>query len=256
MGATMAIQRRPLAGLIVAIAVMCVARFAQGQATPPQPASASASQEAARRQFLESDRWRRARRDFDNWIATQRLYTADEVAAIRAKLAARIDTMSPGELQSFLEEMEDRLDVLTSPAAEEARQWVGQFLATARNAEEQLQAKRPDVLHMTASEIRAELERFQRQRASRQQAHAATANVRAAQVQSAQATQAARQQAQAQAQDARSRAAAGAQEQIQAPPPSQRANTSHATPLDNRPPYFYVSPWGTPIRWNPMLGQW
>jgi hypothetical protein len=199
----------------------------------------------ARREILESGRWRRAQRDFEDWLAVQQLYTQQEVAAIRRELKSRVERMSPVELEDFLVEMEDRLDVLHSPAAEDARGWVAQFLATARNAEEQVRAKRPDVMHMTAREIRAQLERFHAERGTRQQANAAFQRARAQQVQSAQATR-----PPATGSDSRSRAAANAQANVA---PADRPNfTPDSAVIDNRSPIYAISPWGTPIRWDPF----
>ena len=70
--------------------------------------------------------------------------------------------MSPAELEEFLKDMEERLEVLTSPEAEDARAWLEQFMAVARNPEQQLGMSRPDVLNMTASQVRLELQRLQK----------------------------------------------------------------------------------------------
>ena len=40
-----------------------------------------------------------------------------------------------------MQDMEERLEVLTSPEADEARQWLAHFFATRRNPEAQLRAQ-------------------------------------------------------------------------------------------------------------------
>ena len=224
--------------------------------TPPATAPSVANPDAGpRKKILQTPRWRPAIRDMDEWLSVQKLYSADEVARIRAEMAADVARMSPRELEEFLLDMEDRLDVLLSREAEDARLWVGQFLATARNAEQQLREKRPDVLNLSASEIRMELQRFQRRRASGQQSQAAFDSARAQRVQTAQGAQAASRQAQAQARDARARAADAAQANLQPPTSaSQLPNfTDPSAVIDSRPIYG-ISPWGTPIRWNAFHG--
>ena len=246
------VLRRPSAWTlaILVTAVGWLTLPARGQIAPPQNSLTSAvdPQEAARRKIMESDRWRRTRREFNEWLSVQRIYNPDEVAAMKAELTARIAKMSPGELENFMKETEEKLAVLASPDAEEARVWVSQFLSVARNAEEQLRNKRPDVMNMTASEIRHELQQFQQQRASRQQAQATFNQGRDLRVQSAQQVQASRTQSREQAQNRPSRAAT-----INVGGRSQYAPQRELRPAPIRTPLIYdVGPWGTPILWHPL----
>lgn len=213
--------------------------------SPAGAAAAPAAPEAARRQILESDRWRHTEQRLHEWLSVQKVYTPEEVTALEAEFASRVATMSPTELKSFLEDMEERLAVLTSPEAEEARLWLGQFMAVARNPEEQLGISRPDVLNMTASQVRHELQRLQQVRDSRLQAQAAFDRTRGIQAQAARDAQAAR--------------------QAKRSPPTNRANWPANTPRPRnqntqrrdplpppfRPPVYTLSPWGTPIIWHP-----
>jgi hypothetical protein len=164
--------------------------------------------------------------------------------------------MSPRELEKFLKDMEDRLAVLTSPEAEDARLWLAQFLAVARNPEAQLGRSRPDVLNMTASQIRQELLWLQQHRAARQQSQAAFQQGRALQKQAASQVHETTRQAQVQAAETRSRAAAEQLRSLYAPRPSDRKRHGEIIPPATGPPIYSVSPWGTPIYWHPMRGQW
>jgi hypothetical protein len=228
------------------------------QAQPAQTAAPSADQqESQRRQILESDRWQRMGRTLNEWLSIQQVYTAEQVATIRSELSARASQMTPRELEQFMHDMEERLEVLTSAQADEARQWLAHFFATRRNPEAQLRRSRPDVLNMTAGEIRQELQWLQQHRAGRQQTNAAYSQARALQQESAIAIQDARRQAQSQAAQSRSRAAANAQFRSQyAGSPQDRPNFSELRPAPVGTPIYSVSPWGTPIYWHPMHGQW
>ena len=146
--------------------------------------------------------------------------------------------------------MEERLSVLMSPEAEDARQWLGHFMAVARNPEQQLGRTRPDVLNMTAGQIRQELHWLQQTRAARQQAQAGFSQGRDVQAQAARDVHATRQQSREQGQN---RSAWPAHNP---PPPSQYAPTRDFVPLHLQPPIYSVSPWGHPIHWHPMRGQW
>jgi hypothetical protein len=152
--------------------------------------------------------------------------------------------------------MEDRLAVLTSPEAEDARLWLAQFLAVAKNPEAQLGRSRPDVLNMTAGQIRQELLWLQQHRAARQQSQAAFQQGRTLQKQAALGVHDARSQGQNQVAESRARAA------------SAQFRSEYSPSADGRPPFsdlrldtlgrpiYSVSPWGTPIYWHPMRGQW
>src|SRR4029079_21360 len=82
-------------------------------------------------------------------------------------------------------DMMDRLHVLLSPQAAEARQWLEQFFARTVNPEQQLGRYRPDVLNMNASQIRQELLWLEQHRASRLQAQAAFDRTRSLQAETA-----------------------------------------------------------------------
>jgi hypothetical protein len=210
---------------------------------PPQAvATATHEQQAAREEFLQGRRWRRAHQRFDRWLAIQQLYDADEVAAIKADFDQQVAEMPLAELEEFVEDLEDSLDVLLSPEADEARRWIAQFLSVqAKYSEEELRARRPDVLGMSADQIRGELERFHRRRAATREAQASFDRRRALQAQSAR-TAGAWQPPPRERTAARSR------------PPARPA--PYAPRRDPEPPFerprsrFLVDPAGNLIRWG------
>jgi hypothetical protein len=230
---------------------------AQGQTESPKTSTtAKEDSAAAREKVLESDRWKMIQRDWNHWLSIQQSYSGEEVAAIKSELATRIDNMSADQLEVFLQEMEDRLDVLLSPEAEEARDWLAQVLSVKRNPEEQRRRKRADVVNMTASEIRQELRRFQQQRAATAQSQAAFSRDRATRADIAQRHREDRRNSQAQAQQMRSRAAANMVYRSRyAPRPENRPNHSDFVLLDDSNPVYTIGPWGTPIRWDPLHGH-
>jgi TolA-binding protein len=220
---------------------------------PAAPAGATAANEAQRQQILQSDRWRAAVHGMEQWLSIQKIYTPQEVAVLRAQFKARIDRMSPAELQDQLTRIEEKLAVLSSPEAEDARRWLGQFLAVqAKYSDAQLRQMRPDIANMTAAQIRQELARFQARRGQMQGTQAATQQGRALQFQSAQNLQAQRRQAQ---DAARTQAAQSASTAASFPQPSQPPR-QQTVPVPIGPPIYTVGPWGNPILWDPMAGFW
>lgn len=240
---TLDFGRAPLVALALTL-VGPAASDAQNAAPPKAAGPADGAREAERQKILDSEPWREAERKLNEWLAIQQIYSPDEVAALRAELAARVAGMSPDALKAFLSESEERLAVLMSPDADEARQWIAQILAVARNPESQFGGPLPDVANMTAGEIRAELQRFQQRRSSRQQAQAAFDRDRQTLVQAARETNSARGGTLSQPRTA----ATFPEPQLHSPYAPQRE------PLRalRRPPVYRIGPWGEPIFWDPL----
>lgn len=123
------------------------------------PAPADDRDEASRRaELLASGRWRRAMHELDLWLETQPVYSADRVRGIKADLAARVATMSSYELEYLLDQLDEKLTVLDTAAAREARDWLGRYLAVmADDRRAALLADVPSVLDLSAAELAARL---------------------------------------------------------------------------------------------------
>jgi hypothetical protein len=241
----MALSRRR--ALLMALAFMAchgARALAQAQATPPAELAAV---DAERQKIVSSERWHQALRKWNEWLSVQKTYTPEQVSVLRADLNDSVATMSPKELETFLTDMEERLEVLMSPEAGEARQWIAQILAVARNPESQFGGPLPDVAHMSASQIRDELRRFQQQRAARQQSQAAFDRSRQRQVQAALDVHSARRDASS----AAPRTAATFPEP-QIPYRSPYAPLGPSRRAASGRPIYRIGPWGEPIFWDPM----
>lgn len=222
---------------------------AHAQEAAPSKAN-EATIDAGRRMILESDRWKRAYNSFNEWLAVQQVYTPEQAAQIKGEMRGRIEKMSPDELKQFLKEMEDRLHVLSSPEAADARTWLQQFFAVARNPEQQLGRQRPDVLNMSADEIRQEIEWVQQTREQRQRSQAAFNSARASQGRVA-----------ADMRDQRRQGMQGTPPNRNNWPANTPPNRSRYAPRREREPLpptpvHSVSPWGVPIFRYPHANWW
>lgn len=173
---------RPHAGRRVTAAAACgvlatahaiaMAQPAVLPSTQAAAAAAPASADDATRKatLMASERWRRAMFEFDQWLARQPVYTPAQVRKIRADLATRIETMSSFELEYLLDTLEGKLAVLESPAAEEARDWLGRYLAVmADRKRQEVLGEVPNVLDMSASELEAAVRRVEAKRTAVEQ---------------------------------------------------------------------------------------
>lgn len=237
--------RRP-AALLAAMALAAgsgAAMFAPAQEAAP--ASAPDAADAERQKILSSERWQTARKNWNNWLQVQQVYSADEVAALRHEINSRLATMSPSELNEFLTDMEERVVVLMSPEADEARAWVSQILAVARNPEAHFGGPLPDVGRMSAGEIRQELERFQRERAARRRSQEAFDRSRQRSVQAAIDSHNA-------AATVTPRTAATFREPTEPYHSPYAPRRVSRRPVSIAPPVYRFGPWGEPIRWHPL----
>jgi hypothetical protein len=172
------------------IAAACLLALLGGSSTAwgQEPAEARETAESAaqreRDEILAGRRWQSVRREFHDWLAVQEIYDADEVEQIKEDLDFHAHDMTAPELSQMIDDLEDRLDVLLSPEAAEARQWLGKFLSVqAKYSDDELRAKRPNVVNMSGAEIRREIEQLQRRRAGVQQSQSAFDRTRAAEIQ-------------------------------------------------------------------------
>lgn len=143
----------------------------------PRPGSdagdlAGAGEQHRKLQLLASDRWRRAMFEFNSWLDGQPVYSAAQVAAIRREMAGRIATMSSFELEYLLETMSAKLEVLETPAARDARGWLGRYLAVMSDAKRaEVLRNVPNVLDMSAAELEAAVQEVETKRAEVERRH-------------------------------------------------------------------------------------
>lgn len=155
------------------------------QPTAPEPAAAGSDRadlddRFRKAQLLGSDRWRRAVFELDAWLESQPVYTPAQARAIRADLDRRVAAMSSYEVEYLLDTLDAKLRILSSPAARDAREWLGRYLAVmADHRREEVLAEVPNVLDMTTAELVAGLGRLQAKRTAVEQQRRTTASGRA-----------------------------------------------------------------------------
>jgi len=158
-----------LAGVLLAMLALIAGA---GPAAEPPPASAATAagddeaDEARRKtEVLAGSRWRRAMHELNEWLATQPVYSPERVARIKRELATRVAGMTSYELEYLLDGLDEKLLILESPAAADAREWLGRYLAVmADERRAAVVANAPDLLEMSAAELTATLAEIEQQR--------------------------------------------------------------------------------------------
>jgi hypothetical protein len=155
------------------------------QPTSPEPAAAGSDRadlddRFRKAQLLGSDRWRRAVFELDAWLESQPVYSPAQARAIRADLNRRVAAMSSYEVEYLLDTLDAKLRILASPAARDAREWLGRYLAVmADHKRAEVLAELPNVLDLTTADLVTGLERLQAKRAAVEHLRRTTASGRA-----------------------------------------------------------------------------
>jgi hypothetical protein len=148
-------------------------------------APADASDAAKKAAILDSQRWRRAIFELNEWFSVQPFYDKKQVEEIKANLSKRVAAMSSSEVQFMLDDMDAKFQILDSKPAQEARAWLGHYLSVIsdRRREEVLKDM-PNLATMTAAQLSQEIGKIQRKRGIIAAEQAASDRTRTSQVDS------------------------------------------------------------------------
>ena len=125
-------------------------------------ASAAASDLSEKAEILNSPEWRRAIFELGQWFETQQIYPPKRVAELKRDFNSRVAGMSAYELRYLLDDLNEKIAVMDSPEAREARAWVGQYLSTISGGRRsKLLASTPDITKMSAAQLAHEISRLE-----------------------------------------------------------------------------------------------
>jgi hypothetical protein len=130
------------------------------------PAQTVATSDAEQKTtILESDCWRRAMFERNEWLRVQSVFSPDEVARIKADFADRVDQMSAKELQFVLSDLEAKFRILDSREAREVRAWLGNYLSIISDRRrDELLKMIPDFATMNSVQLQQTIDRLGQRR--------------------------------------------------------------------------------------------
>jgi hypothetical protein len=129
-------------------------------AAPTDELAGEVSSDPAKQAILDSKEWREVRRALQEWLSVQKIYSPQELKAMKAQIDSEIAKMTAPELQDFLDDMRDKVNVLLSKEGDEARSWLAQYLAVKVVSKQEWDKMRPDVLNMTSQQLKERLEQL------------------------------------------------------------------------------------------------
>ena len=125
---------------------------------------------ARKADIMHGAQWQRAIAELGNWLTTQTVYTAAEVRRIKVRFNEQVAAMSSYEIEYLLDSVEQKMRLLDTPEARDAKAWLGEYLSAMSDAR-RAQALRtvPNLLDMNAAQLWEEIQRIDRKRAALQQ---------------------------------------------------------------------------------------
>ncbi len=168
------------------------------EATPTDP---DTSETETREQILQSPRWKKLVQRFDAWMSVQELYTEGQTAELVRELTKKVESLTAPQLEAFIDQTEQQLDVLMSQEATAARADLRVATMEFRQKMFARNGMMPNVFGMSVEQLKQELANFQARRASSAVANAEFNRSREQQVAEIQANNRAQQQLQMQARD-------------------------------------------------------
>jgi hypothetical protein len=128
------------------------------------PPAATKDGAANRSQILASPAWREAMEGFNEWLSAQQIYPRSEIPRVRSQALDQINKMSVGQLQFFLQDMQQKLTLINSQAAYKAQANILYNLNVASDAyAAKLRTQLPNLVTMTAEQVKQALVDLQQQ---------------------------------------------------------------------------------------------
>lgn len=174
---TMTSWRRALSVLVIAGATLGT-DFSRTVAADAAPNGCDLVRKA---DIMHGVQWQRAIAEFGGWLTTQTVYPPAEVRRIKVRFNEQVAAMSSYEIEYLLDSVEQKMRLLDTPEARDAKAWLGEYLSAMSDARRAQELRNvPNVLDMTAAQLWEEILRIDRKRGAlqqRQQGVAARQNV-------------------------------------------------------------------------------
>ena len=114
--------------------------------------------------------WQRAVDELGGWLATQRVYTPADVRRIKVRFNEQVAAMSSYELEYLLDSVDQKMRLLDTPEARDAKAGLGEYLSAMSDARRAQELRIvPNLLDMNAAQLWEVIQRIDRKRVSLQQ---------------------------------------------------------------------------------------
>lgn len=120
--------------------------------------------------IMHGAQWQRAIAELGGWLATQTVYPPAEVRRIKVRFNEQVAAMSSYEIEYLLDSVEQKMRLLDTPEARDAKAWLGEYLSAMSDARRARELRNvPNLLDMNAAQLWEEIQRIDRMRGGLQQ---------------------------------------------------------------------------------------
>jgi hypothetical protein len=163
------VLRRHLAWALVASLALIQADRCGAAALDTDPAGVGCDL-VRKADIMHGAQWQRAVAELGGWLATQTVYTPAEVRRIKTRFNEQVAAMSSYELEYLLDSVDQKMRLLDTPQARDAKAWLGEYLSAMTDAR-RAQALRdvPNLLDMSAAQLWEQIQQIDRKRATLEQ---------------------------------------------------------------------------------------
>lgn len=119
------------------------------------------AQQTDRDKILNSADWKQTMQDLDQWASVQQIYDKTHIAKLRQQLEKQTKELPVGELLDYLKQIQQKLKILQSQEARDARKWLDETFAVAAPAyAEKIRSELPDIATLTPAQLQLQLDQY------------------------------------------------------------------------------------------------
>jgi hypothetical protein len=127
--------------------------------------SSSSDRSSPARDIRASESWQKTMNGLDEWFSVQPIYNRQEVDAIKSDLSRRLEEMSSEELGAFQQGLDAKLEMVLGPEGRDILGWVAaSWAAASPSYRKKLDVHYPDLMKLTAAQLREQLDLLERKR--------------------------------------------------------------------------------------------
>lgn len=166
-------------GLVLLLSLHVASMGRALRAEEPSKDDGPAAQDAV----FNTPAWRNTLLELDEWFSIQPVYNKKQVEEERKHILNRLMKMSPEERNEFQRDLDVKLEIVLGPEGRDILGWVEKSLAAAAPAyRPKLDLEYPNILRMTAAQLRQQLDGLQGRRSAARNQSAALEQARQARI--------------------------------------------------------------------------
>ncbi len=120
------------------------------------------AQTSDRDKILNSPEWKQTMKDLEQWSTVQQIYDKDQMAKLKQQFEKKIADMPADQIKEFMDDLKQKLKVLNSDEARNAREWLAETLAVAAPAyAEKIREQLPDIATLSAAQLQLQLDEYE-----------------------------------------------------------------------------------------------